>query len=208
MDASAANSAAAAAAGLAPDGPQQLVSLPSRKRFEFQGQLVYEWEQSMSEVLIFVRPPAGVKAAHLQCNITKTHLSLGIKGNPPFIDVRFLVQYPIANLIGLTSLFPQLSTTTTTQEDFFETVVSDESMWTMDDGEVEINLQKMKKALTWDSALKGHGELDPLAKTQVQKQMTLERFQEEHPGFDFSGADFSGAPPDPRTFLDGVPYTK
>jgi len=76
----------------------------------------------------------------------------------------------------------------------------------MDNGEIEINLQKVKKASTWDACLKGHGELNPSVKTEVQKKMTLERFQEEHPGFDFSGAEFNGAPPDPRTFLGGVPY--
>lgn len=79
-------------------------------------------------------------------------------------------------------------------------------MWTMDNGEIEINLQKMRKALTWGGCLKGHGELDAFSKTEVQKQMTLERFQEEHGGFDFSGAEFNGAPPDPRKFLGGVPY--
>mmetsp|Transcript_1726 Transcript_1726/g.3111 ORF Transcript_1726/g.3111 Transcript_1726/m.3111 type:complete len:81 (-) Transcript_1726:2879-3121(-) len=79
-------------------------------------------------------------------------------------------------------------------------------MWTIDDGEIEINLKKMRKAATWESALRGHGTLDPLAKAEVQKKMTLERFQEEHPGFDFSGAEFSGSAPDPRTFMDGVKY--
>lgn len=49
-------------------------------------------------------------------------------------------------------------------------------------GEIEINLQKMKKASTWDSALKGHGQLTELDRTEAQKKMTLERFQEEHPG--------------------------
>ena len=32
------------------------------------------------------------------------------------------------------------------------------------------------------------------------------RFQEEHPGFDFSGAEFSGSAPDPRKFMGGVPH--
>jgi len=131
----------------------------------------------MNEVLIFVKAPQGVTARMIECKITKDHLTLGIKGNNPFIN-----------------------------EDFFDTVIADESMWTKDGDEIEINLQKMKKASTWDSALKGHGLLDPLAKTEVQKKMTLERFQEEHPGFDFSGAEFSGEAPDPRTFMGGVPY--
>jgi hypothetical protein len=29
----------------------------------------------------------------------------------------------------------------------------------------------------------------------LKKKMMLERFQEEHPGFDFSGADFNGNVP-------------
>ena len=57
-----------------------------------------------------------------------------------------------------------------------------------DEGEIEINLQKVKKGETWNSALAGHESLDPFTKGEVQKKMMLERFQEENPGFDFSGA--------------------
>jgi hypothetical protein len=38
--------------------------------------------------------------------------------------------------------------------------------------------------------------------------MLLERFQAEHPGFDFSGAEVTGAVPDPRTFLGGMRHTR
>jgi len=34
-----------------------------------------------------------------------------------------------------------------------------------------------------------------------QKRLMLERFQLENPGFDFSGAEFTGTVPDPRTFM-------
>ena len=34
----------------------------------------------------------------------------------------------------------------------------------------------------------------------------LERFQEENPGFDFSGASFNGQVPDPKNFMGGVGY--
>ncbi len=37
----------------------------------------------------------------------------------------------------------------------------------------------MGKAETWASALKGHVSLDPLTQTEVQKNILLERFQEE-----------------------------
>lgn len=49
-------------------------------------------------------------------------------------------------------------------------------------------------------------QLDPLAQETTKQQMMLERFQEENPGFDFSGAEFNGAAPDPRTFMGGVKY--
>ena len=35
----------------------------------------------------------------------------------------------------------------------------------------------------------------------------IERFQEEHPGFDFRSAEFNGQVPDPRAFMGGVKYT-
>jgi hypothetical protein len=49
-------------------------------------------------------------------------------------------------------------------------------------------------------------QLDPLALQEAQKKVMLERFGEEHPGFDFSGAEFNGMAPDPRTFMGGVSY--
>jgi hypothetical protein len=49
-------------------------------------------------------------------------------------------------------------------------------------------------------------QLDALAQQEAQKKVMLERFQEEHPGFDFSGAEFNGMAPDPRTFMGGVKY--
>jgi hypothetical protein len=54
--------------------------------------------------------------------------------------------------------------------------------------------------------LAGHGELNPFVQGEVQKSLMLERFGEENPGFDFSGADFSGSVPDPRNFMGGVKY--
>lgn len=47
-------------------------------------------------------------------------------------------------------------------------------------------------------------QLDAATVGEEQKTLMLERFQAEHPGFDFSGAEFSGSAPDPRTFMGGV----
>ena len=37
-----------------------------------------------------------------------------------------------------------------------------------------------------------------------KKAILLERFQAEHPGFDFRGADVSGTVPDAATFMQGI----
>lgn len=74
----------------------------------------------------------------------------------------------------------------------------------LDDGEINVNLQKMYKGAAWDSALRGRGQLDPFSQEEVQRKLMLERFQEEHPGFDFSNAEFNGNVPDARTFMGGI----
>lgn len=85
-------------------------------------------------------------------------------------------------------------------------------MWMLDEGELIINLQKMNKAEAWDCALKGRAgqhaasSIDPVTKEELKKQLMRERFQEEHPGFDFSQADFNGTVPDARDFMGGVKH--
>jgi hypothetical protein len=86
----------------------------------------------------------------------------------------------------------------------------------------------MHKGQTWLAVFKGHETLgnnnfspfsisllsfilflsfflyhtvDPMSEENVKKQLMLERFQQENPGFDFSGAEFSGGAPDPKTFM-------
>ncbi len=139
------------------------------------GRTIYEWEQTLDEVLVFVRPPGGVRARDLDVDIKARHLRLGLRGNPPFLD-----------------------------HDLFGTVLEEVSVWMLDEGEVQITLAKAVRAETWKAVFVGHGELDTAATTEVQKKLMLERFQMEHPGFDFSNADFSGSVPDPKEFLGGV----
>jgi hypothetical protein len=54
-------------------------------------------------------------------------------------------------------------------------------MWTLVDGEININLQKMLKAEAWNCALIGKaGEtIDAFTQEAVKKQLMIERFQEE-----------------------------
>jgi len=102
-------------------------------------------------------------------------MTRGLRGTPPFLDL-----------------------------DLGGRAATGESTWFMEDGELHIVLAKAHKAASWPSVFVGHAEMDAATATDVRKKMLLERFGEEHPGFDFSGADVSGAVPDPRTFMGGV----
>ena len=81
----------------------------------------------------------------------------------------------------------------------------------MDGDEITITLIKTLKvkkiftqAETWISVFKGHDQINVLQKEEMQKKMLLERFQEEHGGFDFSDAQINGMVPDPRNFMGGI----
>ena len=129
-----------------------------RYKYEYQGRTIYEWEQSLEEVNIYISPPPGVPRHLFDIEISHTHVRVGIKGAPPFID-----------------------------EDTGGPVKVAESMWTLTDGVVNINLQKMIKADAWDCALRGRaGEaLDAFTKEEVKKKLMIERFQEEVPSWTF-----------------------
>jgi hypothetical protein len=49
--------------------------------------MVYEWDQTFSEVNLYVAVPPGVGAKQLEVQITVSHLHFGIKGTPPYLDV-------------------------------------------------------------------------------------------------------------------------
>ena len=72
-----------------------------------------------------------------------------------------------------------------------------------DDGELQIQLAKVAKGQSWLSALVGHTEIDLVAKEADDKDIMLQRFQRENPGFDFSGASFNGQVPDATKFMGG-----
>jgi hypothetical protein len=68
---------------------------PIRKQFIYKDRVIYEWEQTLEDVNIFVTPPQGIKAKMIDCKITPTQLTLGIKGNPPFIQENFFSQVKV-----------------------------------------------------------------------------------------------------------------
>eukprot|EP00455_Lapot_gusevi_P050052 TRINITY_DN7202_c0_g1_i2.p1 TRINITY_DN7202_c0_g1~~TRINITY_DN7202_c0_g1_i2.p1 ORF type:complete len:180 (+),score=22.44 TRINITY_DN7202_c0_g1_i2:71-541(+) len=151
----------------------------SRQPFTHNGRVIYEWEQTLDEVLIYIQTPDGVRGRDLDIKISPNHLSVGIKGNPPYLN-----------------------------EDLGGTADVSASLWTLDDGELTITLQKAQVGAAWLSGLQGHGQLDEHSRQEVQKKLMLERFQREHPQFDFSNATFTGQAPDARTFMGGIDTNK
>jgi len=59
---------------------------PPTARDHCPGQCVYEWEQSFEDVTVVIRPPEGVTAKHLAISIQSNKVTVGIKGEKPFID--------------------------------------------------------------------------------------------------------------------------
>ena len=158
------------------DRPRAMDKIETKRlTYEHNGRKIYEWDQSLQDINMYIEAPPGVRAKHLEIKFTATQLKVGLKGNPPFID-----------------------------EPFTHNINSSESTWTLEDGIIHLSLTKASKGDTWDSLLKGHTAVDPFTQSEVQKSLMLERFQAENPGFDFSGATFNGNVPDPKTFMGGV----
>lgn len=155
---------------------------PANKRFVFlfNNNPIYEWEQTLEEVILYIAAPPGVATADLRCEITPSQLRVGLKtAKQWFIN-----------------------------EDTFAKVDVEESTWTMEEGTIVIYLQKANKALLWNAALTGQAvELDPAQQEAVKQDLMLERFGNEHPGMDFRDANFNGSVPDPRSYMGGIKYT-
>jgi len=182
-------------------------TIVNRYVFSYTNQKVYEWEQSLEEVTIYIDAPMQQlpkqhTASYIIVNILTDRLQVGLKGGDRhFID-----------------------------EKTFDKVKVKESSWYLDcdEGVITIVLAKCFRGQTWEGVLCGHTTLvdgnsggavdassgrggiqesiDPITKQEMQKTLMLERFQEENPGFDFRDAEFNGQVPDPRTFMGGVGY--
>lgn len=48
---------------------------------------MYEWDQTLTEVNMYIGVPPDLKAKEIFCDINKQHLKFGRQGNPPFMDV-------------------------------------------------------------------------------------------------------------------------
>ncbi|XP_039123798.1 nudC domain-containing protein 2 [Dioscorea cayenensis subsp. rotundata] len=146
-----------------------------RHSFVHNGQKVFEWDQTLDEVNLYIDLPPDVPSKLFYGKIQAQHLEVGIKGNPPYLN-----------------------------HDLAAPVKTDSSFWTLEDGVMHVTLHKRDKGNTWSSPIKGQGVLDSYTADLEQKRLMLQRFQEENPGFDFSQAQFNGTCPDPRTFMGGI----
>ena len=78
---------------------------------------------------------------------------------------------------------------------FFRPTIADESVWTRDarTGEIHVQVVKCKKAEPWVGAFVCDSEATASMKgisDEERKRMMRARFQRDHPGFDFSEAEF------------------
>ncbi|KAM8973173.1 nudC domain-containing protein 2 [Pelodytes ibericus] len=123
------------------------------------------WYQTMEDVFIEVQVPSGTQAKQIQCKLGSRDITLVVQGK----DV----------LKGK----------------LFDSTISDEGTWTLEDRKlIRIILTKTNRDAgnCWASLLEGQYPADPLVQDEMQKKLTLERFQRENPGFDFSGAELTG----------------
>jgi hypothetical protein len=159
------------------------VSLTNGKyAFFHNGSKIYEWQQDLDSVSIFLAAPTThTKAKDFDIQIQSKRLKIGIKRHDRyFID-----------------------------EEIFDVIDTAESSWFLDDGIINIFLVKSKRGQVWEIPLFSkdvHIELDDHTKQEIRKDLMLERFNEENPGFDFRNASFNGSVPDPRDFMNGVKY--
>mmetsp|Transcript_14165 Transcript_14165/g.34114 ORF Transcript_14165/g.34114 Transcript_14165/m.34114 type:complete len:224 (+) Transcript_14165:146-817(+) len=188
--------------------------LEQRYTFEYNGHRVYDFEQTLDEMKLFVKPPPSIQSAkQIKCVIGPSHLKLGLVSG------------------GNNSNSSSQPQTWYLNEDTYNLVDVDESTWTFEDDDdvynnsndgssnkkvIVIYLIKARRGMLWESPLKGNPNavnaagsatsMDPIQKEQMKQSLLLQRFQEENPGFDFSGAEFNGAAPDAKTFMGGVKY--
>ncbi|KAM6977472.1 nudC domain-containing protein 2 [Aplochiton taeniatus] len=123
------------------------------------------WYQTMEEVFIEVNVQQGTSGKEVKCNMGAKQIELHVKGIEVF------------------------------KGKLFGSTVADEATWTLEDKcLIRIVLTKSNREAgnCWTSLLEGQYSADAWVQDQMQRKLTLERFQRENPGFDFSGAEISG----------------
>ncbi|NXX91752.1 NUDC2 protein, partial [Centropus bengalensis] len=136
------------------------------------------WYQTLEEVFIEVQVPPGTRAKDVCCSLQSRRIALSVRGREVL------------------------------QGKLFDSTITDEGTWTLEDKRlIRIVLMKTNRDAgnCWTSLLEKEYAADPWVQDQMQRKLTLERFQREariicltfpylhqNPGFDFSGAEISG----------------
>ncbi|RXN35165.1 nudC domain-containing 2 [Labeo rohita] len=110
------------------------------------------WYQTMEEVFIEVNVPPGTSAREIKCNIGSKQIELRVKDQQIF------------------------------KGKLFGSTVGDEATWTLEDKKlIRIVLMKSNREAgnCWQSLLEGEYAADPWVQDQMQRKLTLERFQRE-----------------------------
>jgi len=56
---------------------------------------VFEWDQTLEEVNMYIELPKGVPTKLFRCTIQAGHVEVGIRGNPSYLNVSASPQSPI-----------------------------------------------------------------------------------------------------------------
>jgi hypothetical protein len=65
------------------------------------GQKVFEWDQTLEEVNMYIELPKNVPTKLIHCAIQAGHVEVGIRGNPPYLNVRGFLLTLSSNLTPL-----------------------------------------------------------------------------------------------------------
>jgi len=169
-----------------------------QREAEEQAALPYSWTQALQDVDIVVPVPKGTRARDLLVVISKTKLSVGLKGKDPIMA-----------------------------GDLCHEIKVEDSTWTLEDqSSVELHLEKVNKMQWWENVLAHHPKIDTRkiqpensklsdldgetrgmvekmmfdnqqkhigkpTSDEIKKQEALRKFQLAHPELDFSKAKFS-----------------
>ena len=60
-----------------------------RLSYIHEGKVIYEWEQTLDDLHVYIQPPPNVTAKMLHCKIGSTDMTLGLKNHPPFLSEKF-----------------------------------------------------------------------------------------------------------------------
>ncbi|KAM9253381.1 nudC domain-containing protein 2-like [Dugong dugon] len=120
--------------------------------------------ETLEEVFIEVQVPPGTRTQDIQCSLQSRHVALAVGGHE-ILKGKLL-----------------------------DSTIADEGTWTLEDRKMVRILTKTKRdaANCRISLIESEYAADPWVQDQMQRELTLERFHKENPGFDFSGAEISG----------------